>query len=146
MQTISLTLSSDHHRCDELFAQAEDAAAAKDWDKSAAAFQQFHQGMVRHFAMEEEVMFPAFEARTGMTMGPTQMMRTEHRQMEQLFQAMADALQARDSENYLGQSETLLMLMQQHNLKEENILYPMAEQVLGDEQDQVVQRMNAVNG
>jgi iron-sulfur cluster repair protein YtfE (RIC family) len=36
------------------------------------------------------------------------------------------------------------MLMQQHNLKEENMLYPMSDRVLGGESDAVIQAMEAV--
>jgi iron-sulfur cluster repair protein YtfE (RIC family) len=43
---------------------------------------------------------------------------------------MNEALVARDAENFAGAAETLLILMQQHNMKEENILYPMCDQAL----------------
>ncbi len=33
-------------------------------------------------------------------------------------------------DDYLGYAETLLIMMQQHNLKEENVLYPMCDQHL----------------
>lgn len=144
MDTISRYLTDHHHHCDELFARAEDAVAVKNWPTAEAEFQQFHEAMTHHFAMEEEVMFPAFEGHTGMSMGPTQVMRAEHEQMKHLFRAMADALRARDAEDYLGQSETLLMMMQQHNLKEEQILYPMADQALAGEGDDIVRRMDTV--
>ena len=32
-------------------------------------------------------------------------------------------------------AETLLILMQQHNIKEESILYPMCEQLIGEDPD-----------
>jgi hemerythrin-like domain-containing protein len=99
--------------------------------------------MAHHFAMEEAVLFPAFEARTGMSMGPTQVMRSEHEQMRGLIRDMAQALAGSDQDNYLGQSETLNMLMQQHNLKEENMLYPMSDQVLAPDRDQLIQSMQA---
>jgi hemerythrin-like domain-containing protein len=100
--------------------------------------------MEQHFAMEEEAMFPAFEERTGMSMGPTQVMRSEHVQMRELFQGMDNAVRARDADDYLGQSETLLMMMQQHNLKEEQILYPMADQALAGELDELIHRMDSM--
>jgi hemerythrin-like domain-containing protein len=105
----------DHHRhCDDLFVVAEDSAQRGDW---AAA--------------EEDLLFPAFEAATGMSAGPTQIMRHEHEQMRSLLSQLSLACQAHDDESYAGVAETLLMLMQQHNMKEENILYPMCDQALG---------------
>jgi hemerythrin-like domain-containing protein len=100
--------------------------------------------MRRHFAREEQVLFPAFEAATGMTSGPTAVMRMEHRQIEQLMASLQAALDRRDREEYLGVSETLLMLMQQHNAKEENILYPMADRSLAAAGDRVLERMRAM--
>jgi hemerythrin-like domain-containing protein len=100
--------------------------------------------MVRHLAMEEEVLFPAFEARTGMRSGPTEVMRMEHAQMRDLLRDMADAVAAGNQGRFLGLSETLNMLMQQHNLKEENMLYPMSDQVLAGERDDLVRAMEAV--
>jgi iron-sulfur cluster repair protein YtfE (RIC family) len=45
---------------------------------------------------------------------------------------------------YLGASETLNMLMQQHNIKEENMLYPMADRAMGADGEAVIHSMQAV--
>ena len=57
-------------------------------------------------------------------------MRGEHRQMRQLLEQMRGGLAARDGDAFDGGAETLLILMQQHNMKEENILYPMCDSAL----------------
>ena len=144
MDTISSYMTSDHHRCDELFSQAEAAASGQDWNKIAAGLQDFLDSMRQHFKMEEEVLFPAFEQRTGMSMGPTQVMRMEHVQMRELFDAMDDAVKQQDRDEFLGQAETLLVMMQQHNMKEEQILYRMADQMLSAEMEEILQKMRAV--
>lgn len=144
MTTISDFLAPDHQRCDNLFAAAEAAAAHGDWENAASGFGLFHDALLHHFAMEEEVMFPAFEARTGMTQGPTAMMRSEHRQMTDLLNQMADAVARKDSDGFLGDADTLLIIMQQHNMKEEQMLYQMADQALANELDEVVGRMRAM--
>ena len=143
MSTILDFLGSDHRACDNLFASAEAEVAQNNWDSARSLFEQFEQAMARHLAMEEDVLFPAFEERTGMRAGPTEMMRMEHAQMRELLQEMARAVAAGDRDNYLGLSETLNMLMQQHNLKEENMLYPMSDRVLGADSDSVIRAMAA---
>lgn len=143
MTSITDFLANDHHRCDDLFAIAESAATDDDWNETQVRLDAFLAAMRHHFAMEEEVLFPAFEQRTGMTMGPTQVMRMEHQQMRQLFDALARACGARDQDDFLGQAETLLILMQQHNFKEEQMLYPMADEALEDERDGVIGRLRA---
>jgi iron-sulfur cluster repair protein YtfE (RIC family) len=144
MSTILDFMSSDHRACDDLFASAESAAAQKNWDGARTLFDRFQASMTHHLSMEETVLFPAFEARTGNTMGPTQVMRSEHEQMRGLMQDMAGAVAAGDRNVYLGLSETLNMLMQQHNLKEENMLYPMSDQVLSGSRDDLIHAMQAV--
>ena len=144
MSTIVEFLGSDHHACDDLFASAEEAVAQKNWDSARTLFKRFQAAMAHHLAMEETVLFPAFEARTGNIAGPTKVMRMEHEQMRELLQAMASAVAATHQDNYLGLSETLNMLMQQHNLKEESMLYPMSDRVLGDACDSLIHSMEAV--
>ena len=144
MSNITDTMSARHRQCDDIFSEAEELISKGDWSQGAPKFKEFHQSMEHHFSMEEEVLFPTFEQRTGQTMGPTQVMRMEHQQMRQLFAEMAESVEQQDQDKYLGQSETLLMVMQQHNAKEEQILYHMADQVLSSEVSDVLERMEAV--
>ena len=111
------------------------------WDQGATAFQEFVDAMERHFTMEEGVLFPTFEQRTGMTSGPTQVMRMEHMQMRQLLADMDESVEEKDQEKYLGLSETLFMVMQQHNTKEEQIVYIMADQSLREKAADVLAQM-----
>ncbi len=144
MTTFSSYMSDDHHRCDELFAAAEAAVEGGDWSSATAAHRHFIESMQQHFAMEEEVLFPAFEEASGSTMGPTVVMRHEHEQMRQLFGEMDQAIEERQVEDYLGASETLLILMQQHNAKEEQILYPMTDRMLAAQQSGLLAKMQGI--
>lgn len=146
METISHYMTRDHKRCDELFIALEDALARRDWGDSGERFRGFSQAMARHFALEEEILFPLFEARSGNSPGPTRVMRMEHTQIRGLFQEMARALRERNIEIYLGLSETLLVMMQQHNIKEEGVLYPLSDQVLGAERSEVLEHMERLPG
>lgn len=143
METIRDCLSSDHRACDAAFAATEQAVAAGKWDAARAAFETLREAMLAHLAAEEEILFPAFEARTGMSMGPTRVMRGEHAQMRELLEAAGEALAAQDAEDYAGNAETLLILTQQHNMKEENVLYPMCDQHLAIEASGLVKRLAA---
>ena len=144
MTTISGFLAPDHKRCDELFAATEVPVSKGEWDKATTEFSLFGDALLHHFVMEEEVLFPAFEARTGMTQGPTAVMRSEHRQMMDLLIRMFNAIARKNTDAYLGDADTLLTFMQQHNIKEEQMLYQMADQALASELDEVVGRMRAV--
>lgn len=132
MTSLSEQLRHDHARCDALFAEAESLAAAGNWRDCLERTEAFVAAVLQHFGIEEGVVFPAFEARTGMRGGPTRVMCGEHAQMRDVMAVLVDAAREADAMGYEDAAETLLILMQQHNLKEENILYPMCEQALGD--------------
>ena len=144
MTLVTQILPEHHKHCDELFVVAEDAVHSGDWTAAAIAFSRFDAQMRAHFSAEEDLLFPAFEAATGMSGGPTQMMRYEHEQMRTLLDQLAAASAARDAEAYSGDAETLLTLLQQHNMKEENILYPMCDQALGGRVAEVVAQMSGL--
>ena len=143
MSTIKEYLTADHGRCDELFAAMEDEAA-KSIENAKSAYEEFAKETERHFQMEERVMFLEFEQKTGMTQGPTAMMRHEHAQMRNLIKEMGEAIEAKDKDKFFGKSETLMILMQQHNMKEEQMLYTMAQQHLSAESDRIVDMMKSM--
>lgn len=131
MDRLTRLMHQHHGHCDEVFAAAETAARVGDWAACATALQRFRADLLEHLDVEEARIFPAFEAHTGNTTGPTRVMRGEHEQMREIVGWLGEALEARDAESFLDAVETLLILMQQHNMKEENILYPMCDRVLG---------------
>jgi DUF438 domain-containing protein len=143
MPTIQKLMANDHRRCDDLFVEVEREIQANNWAAAQQAFSQFRSGVMQHFEAEETLLFPAFEAKTGMTQGPTQVMRGEHAEMRELLQAAAGALTARDGDSYSGEAETLLIMMQQHNVKEEHVLYPMCDQNLRNEADALMAQLEA---
>lgn len=145
---MSLTEPLHHHHkhCDDLFAAAEAAIGTKDWKQGGVLMVEFAANLETHFRTEEEILFPAFEGATGMTGGPTQMMRFEHAQMRELVAQMTSALESGDADTFGGAAETLLILMQQHNMKEENMLYPMCDQHLSAETPELLAHIEAELG
>jgi len=132
MTSIPEFMTNKHRECDEFFTEAEAAVAKGDWSLALEKWQSFALELIKHFSQEEEVLFPKFEQATGMTAGPTQVMRMEHQQMRALVQDLDNSLAAKEKDEYLGLSETLMVMMQQHNMKEEMMLYPMMAQNLAD--------------
>jgi len=143
MQTIKEYLTNDHRKCDEVFAQMEAKAgeALSDAKELTAAFV---EDMEKHFQMEERVMFLEFETKTGMTQGPTAMMRQEHMQMRGLMSQLIEAIDADNKDKFFGLTETLMILLQQHNMKEEQMLYPMAQQHLSTESNRIINMMDSL--
>ncbi len=142
MFTITEYLTEEHRECDDLYARVEELVNSERWEEAKIAFEAFKTETLKHFQREEEVLFPEFEGRTGIVMGPTQVMRMEHAQAKELIQRMEQALEKRDRKTFLSTGETFMILIQQHNMKEEQILYPMCDQHL--DAPEVVQKMETL--
>jgi hemerythrin-like domain-containing protein len=127
MTIIQDFLTGHHKTCDELLVEAEGSLAQGDWQAFGEDWQEFAQETLDHFVLEEEILFPAFEEQTGMTGGPTMVMRQEHNQVRALFEQMKLAINEQNSERAMGTIESVMLLIQQHNMKEEQILYPMSD-------------------
>lgn len=128
---LTVFFEQDHRDCDARWVDVEELLDTRDIEAARPAWQKFDAGMRRHIAMEEEVLFPAFELAVRMGSGdPTGTMRMEHKQMLGLLDQIDLAIELGDAEKAIEIGDTLLMLIQQHNTKEEGILYPQAEKVL----------------
>ena len=136
----SAFFTEDHRACDEAWAKVEEATDAEDASAAQAAFRAFDSATRRHLEVEERLLFPAFEAATGMSSGPTTVMRMEHQRMRGVLDQMAAAGGNLGALADLG--DTLLMLTQQHNVKEEGMLYRMCEDALEGQWPELAARIS----
>ena len=139
---VSTYFTDDHRACDQRLTRVEDRAAARDWDGARAAVADLTAATLHHFRLEEEVLFPELEQAHPGARGPTSVMRGEHAQARRLLEDLTTAAAMGSRSETLGLVETLLMLLQQHNAKEEGILYPMADAVLGTTGEALAARLD----
>jgi len=144
MANIKEFMTKDHRDCDDTFAAMEQKANSEGIAAAKALYEQMAEEMEHHFQMEERVLFPTFEEKTGMTQGPTQMMRMEHSQMRQLIKEIGEAVENDDKERFFGLTETMMIMLQQHNMKEEQMLYTMVQQHLEADSDQIMMMMESM--
>jgi len=134
--------AQDHRECDSRWAELEEFLDSGNTDDALQAWQVFDDDLRRHLAMEEDILFPAFDASSEMGGGsPTAMMRMEHQQMRGLLDHIGAAMSCGDSEEAMDLGETLLMVIQQHIVKEEGMLYPMAENMLAGEWETLAEQL-----
>jgi uncharacterized protein (DUF2249 family)/hemerythrin-like domain-containing protein len=140
---INEALSWDHDRLDALEAAAFQKRAEGDFQSASDNYAAFAAGLRRHIAFEEQVLFPAFEEMTGMppTAGPTAVMREEHREIEALIGQIEAGIADRAVPVEMLR-RSLHDVLGEHNFKEEEILYPTTDQLLGtDKADELVKRI-----
>lgn len=139
--TISRYFAADHRRCDQLLAACEAAVSSGAWDTAEKSGARFRDATLHHFALEEDLLFPDLEEANPAGHGPASVMRMEHQQLRQLLDQLVADLSVRDRDACLGDLETLHILSQQHNAKEEAVLYPMADLSLGAAAGALLARM-----
>ncbi len=83
-----------------------------------------------HATLEDELLFSALEPHLGTDSGPLAVMRTEHEEMARLLEQIEDA---DDTDQIILWIEEALSAARSHFQKEERVLFPMAQHLLGDE-------------
>lgn len=142
MSTISSLLTEVHREIDERYTEAENAAGRDEMDRCATHFALFRDLMNDHLTFEEDVLFPAFERETRMQGGPTRAMVSEHQQIREMMNELAAAIGAADAARFIEVGETMAIYLHQHDMKEENVLYPMLDKVLGADAEIVEQTLS----
>lgn len=129
--TVTGLLQDDHTRLDDLIDEARSALSARAFADASALWRQVVHGLGQHIEAEEQLLFPAFERATGMTSGPTVVMRNEHVDIKRLLETVGAALGAEDASAARAAVAELADLLGVHNSKEEGILYPRTDSALG---------------
>jgi len=122
-------MTQDHRECDNLYAPLEEAISKGDFEKALELYTPFKEAMLTHFAMEEEKLFPKMEEFIGSGEGPIYVMKMEHNQIRSIINQLGEAINSKNQQKALGLGETFMIMTQQHNMKEEQILYTMADQL-----------------
>jgi iron-sulfur cluster repair protein YtfE (RIC family) len=146
LESVTHLLSLDHRRLDAILAAAKQSLRVGDVARGLARFSEFRDGLERHIAAEEEVLFPVFDALTGATGGgPTHVMRVEHSEIRRLMAEVAFELERGGDQGHTTPLPALTARIYAHNGKEERILYPAIDQAARDANalEEVVRRIRA---
>lgn len=129
-RSVTEYLQGDHKRLDALLVSVERHTDAGSFAEAQARFAEFACGLNWHINVEEQLVFPLFEAKTGMTQGPTTVMREEHKDIRERIQGVITALATSTAAPVHDAIGKLTMVLGAHNLKEERMLYPMTDRAI----------------
>ncbi len=140
--TIKDFMTNMHRECDHLLTQAEDLLDKGNFEEAQKKYDAFKTETLFHFTMEEEFLFPLLEDKSGMgSQGPTNVMRMEHSQAKALFEKMDEAYKEHDTDRAFSLGESMNILLQQHNLKEEQMLYTMMNSALAENAEEIITKL-----
>ncbi|MBU6460611.1 MAG: hemerythrin domain-containing protein [Proteobacteria bacterium] len=142
MHSILGCLGQDHRHIDERWSVLRQDMQAGLRQNALKGLNQIVCQLSCHIEAEEQILFPAFERRQGSGSGPTAVMRLEHERIRAALEQMRQMLETADP---LTGDEAVFSafseLMGQHNAKEEHILYPLCDALLGPEKEDILQAL-----
>ena len=99
-----------------------------------------------HHAKEEDILFEKLNSDTvQMHCNPIPQMLYEHDTGRDFVKGMERGLEENDKKTVIENARGYAYLLKDHIMKEDNILYPMAEEALNDEQkDSILKEYNEV--
>lgn len=144
-RSVTSYLQSDHERLDAIVPVVIRLANEGSFAEARRRFGEFACGLGWHIDVEEQVLFPAFEGLTGMTRGPTTVMRMEHVEIRERMGQVTSALAAGDAAATVAGLGALTAALGAHNVKEEQMLYPMTDRALGtpEAREKLVRKVEA---
>lgn len=140
LRSVMRYLTWDHDRLDSLLNAAVNLARTDQWREAHVPIVDFAHGLLRHIDIEENDLFPVFD-RVAED-GPTEVMRHDHEAIKECVEGMLKATASRHIDDFERSHADLLGVLIEHNMKEENIVYPLTDRALADaERNALVETM-----
>lgn len=136
-------LVHDHSLYEDILFKCQDLVEAGEWNDARQSFDDLVRHLKNHMAMEEEVLYPAYEKRVTSSTGPTQALREDHDQLVQLVRDMIHVFRSRDAGHVLDCLSHLEEKMIKHHEKEEDIFLPMASVILDTSREEITRQLNS---
>lgn len=138
--TTGQRLEYDHHVIDEGFRRFAESLAGVVIDR--ASFEEAAEGLRHHIYVEEVLHFPVLRA-AGM-LAPILVMLREHGEIWDLLDGTTAALDRDDRAAVLELWPTFTSVLEQHNVKEERIIYPAGDTTLtAEEADRITAALDS---
>lgn len=146
-------LISCHAALMRLFERHMEAVLLLDFRRASELLVHFRQALRRHIEAEETVILPVFGDRAGPVPGCTSdVFLAEHRKMLSMIDDGLDMLAPtsptpREALSCLDKAFTLKHLLEHHDRREENLLYPWMDRITtGAERETLLRRFIEMNG
>jgi hemerythrin-like domain-containing protein len=130
MLALTEEMGRHHAACAQLVRAGEEAIERADWDAFAAVAAKLRDAFLRHFAFEEDELFPAFERASGLREF-TRELCSQHDDLRAILEALVSVSPRHDPEGCADEFATLALLFRQHAAREEQAMYPALERTLG---------------
>jgi hemerythrin-like domain-containing protein len=132
--SVTACLSRDKELLEQILGKVCAHVESRRLEAARGECREFEGALSRHVRIEEDLLFPLFEVRTGLRDGPTGGLRSEHSEMKSAVRKMCVGLERLDLDQFREGLALLREVMTPHNTREERILYPMADGLFSDDE------------
>ena len=142
MAELSFVSLLDIHRVlKELFLEHQESLLDGDLTRGAERLEEFERNLLRHIRDEEDLLLPVYVRAGAIPGGPPVLFTGEHKRMQELLagfkQTLSSLAQTPDGRKrgilwLLDRQATFKNLMEHHDLREANILYPALDRVTSE--------------
>jgi hemerythrin-like domain-containing protein len=133
-----ISLLEIHKDLKELFLEHQEALLDGDLIQAEHRLEEFERALLDHMQKEEDLLFPVYERAGAIPGGPPVLFTGEHKRMRELLGGFKRALSSLEQNPdgrkrgilwLLDRQATFKNLMEHHDLREANILYPALDRV-----------------
>jgi hypothetical protein len=136
-------LVHDHLRFELKLAECQAAIEVEDWATGESSFEQLAASLRAHIAMEEEVLYPAYESNPDFPQAPAIALREQHGRIFELLADFRTLLETRNSEHGLESLGPLEQVLFKHHQMEEEVFLPMAGYLLRPKMEELIAELEA---
>lgn len=129
--TVTACFAAAHHRLDRLVAEVSDSVSGSDLRAARFYFKELARHLRSHLYFEETFMFPLLEMACGAN-GPMCVLRREHEEIESRLGGLQASLFLGSLADVRAELAALVATLENHNGREERVLYPMIDRELDD--------------
>ena len=133
-QSVSSYLMWDHDRLDAVLYEVLALVSEGTFERARERYAEFIAGMRRHIDLEEKILFPEFEQRSGIKAGPTDLARRDHEIIREALSDMDTAIAAGSPKPFFLARKKFLSVLPSHHAKEEQLLYPVIDESMPEEE------------
>ncbi len=141
MRSTEHWLVHEHTQFEVLVRECRDAADISDWWALENYLKALVEQLRYHMAQEEEVLFPAYDARCNFSPISTRELFNEHSEIVKGFGKLERLVLDKSSKEAYDCIVNLELMLLAHNEKEEQVFLPFASRLLFEERDELVLKL-----
>lgn len=142
MKSAEHWLVHDHTQIEVLLRRCCDEADIYDW----WALERFFSGLIKqlkyHLAQEEEVLYPAYDARRAPEHMFTTDLYQDHDRIVETARGIHRLIDKKEKDGLVDLLGELSSILLEHNQKEEHVFLPFASHLLFEDRDELSEKLN----